>query len=198
VPGAPAMVTNDDAHPHVAMAAAKQSSFRFCRFSTTNLTDFAEGRIETDHMRGAWRGKAVFSREARCWADRGSTYDLHQAQRPRQIFFSSRRQGITIIWQWTIRCGRIYLDVPHSANVKPSWYGEIRRHYERRHAVVDTIGQNTKTYVRHYRTPHSEKAACDRALYLTNEGKTIQAGHHGRGSGDLQTSHQGDPDLAGA
>jgi hypothetical protein len=29
---------------------------------------------------------------------------------------------------------RVYMDVPHSAEVKPSWYGESVDHYEGRHA----------------------------------------------------------------
>jgi hypothetical protein len=52
---------------------------------------------------------------------------------------------------------RIYLDIAHSANPKPSWYGESVGHYEDGTLVVDTIGLNTKTYVDNYRTPHTEK-----------------------------------------
>jgi hypothetical protein len=51
----------------------------------------------------------------------------------------------------------IYLDVPHSANPKPSWSGESVGHYEGDTLVVDTIGQNTKTVLDIYRTPHTEK-----------------------------------------
>jgi hypothetical protein len=42
---------------------------------------------------------------------------------------------------------RIYLNVPHSANVKPSWTGESVGHYEGDTLVVDTIGINDKTYI---------------------------------------------------
>jgi hypothetical protein len=52
---------------------------------------------------------------------------------------------------------RVYLDVPHSANPKPSWYGESVGHYEGDTLVVDTIGLNNKTYLDNFRTPHSEK-----------------------------------------
>jgi hypothetical protein len=51
----------------------------------------------------------------------------------------------------------IYLNVPHSANPKPSWYGESVGHYEGDTLVVDTVGQNTRTFVDNFRTPHSEQ-----------------------------------------
>jgi hypothetical protein len=47
--------------------------------------------------------------------------------------------------------------VPHSANLKPSWYGESVGHYEGDALVIDTIGLNDKTFVDNFRTPHSKK-----------------------------------------
>jgi hypothetical protein len=41
--------------------------------------------------------------------------------------------------------------------VKPSWYGESVGHYEGDTLVVDTIGLNNKSFVDHFRTPHTEK-----------------------------------------
>lgn len=51
----------------------------------------------------------------------------------------------------------IYLNVPHSPNVKPSWMGESIGWYEGDTLVVDTIGLNTRTRVDRFGTPHSEK-----------------------------------------
>ena len=64
----------------------------------------------------------------------------------------------------------IYLDVPHSANPKPSWYGESVGHYEGDTLVVDTIGQSTRTFLDVYRTPHSEK------LHVVERWRTIDGG----------------------
>jgi hypothetical protein len=61
--------------------------------------------------------------------------------------------------------------VPHSANPKPSWYGESVGHYEGDTLVVDTIGQNTKTFLDVYRTPHSEK------LHVVERWRTIDGGN---------------------
>ena len=50
------------------------------------------------------------------------------------------------------------MDVPRSADPKPSWYGESVGHYEGGDTlVIDTIGLNNKTFLNNYRTPHTEK-----------------------------------------
>ena len=70
----------------------------------------------------------------------------------------------------------IYLNVPHSANPKPSWYGESVGHYEGGDTlVIDTIGQTDRTFADNYRTPHSEKLHVTERFHLTNDGKNLQA-----------------------
>jgi hypothetical protein len=39
---------------------------------------------------------------------------------------------------------RVAMNVPHSANPKPSWYGESVGHYEGDTLVIDTIGVSEK------------------------------------------------------
>ena len=51
----------------------------------------------------------------------------------------------------------IYLNVPHSADIKPSWFGESVGHYEGDTLVVDTIGLNDRTFIDDYLTPHTDK-----------------------------------------
>jgi len=41
----------------------------------------------------------------------------------------------------------IRLSASHSANPKPSWYGDSIGHYEGDTLVVDTIGLNDKTFI---------------------------------------------------
>jgi hypothetical protein len=65
--------------------------------------------------------------------------------------------------------------MPHSANPKPSWYGESIGHYEGDTLVVDTIGLNDKTFVDNYRTPHTEKLHVVERWTLLDGGKTLEA-----------------------
>jgi hypothetical protein len=73
---------------------------------------------------------------------------------------------------WELR--HVYLNVPHSKNVKPSWYGESVGHYEGDTLVVDTIGQNTKTFVDAFRTPHTEKLHVVERWRLIDGGKVLE------------------------
>ena len=52
---------------------------------------------------------------------------------------------------------RVWLNVGHSANARPSWYGESVGHYEGETLVIDTIGQNARTVVDAFGTPHTEQ-----------------------------------------
>jgi hypothetical protein len=171
VPGTPAIVTNDASRPHVGNGGGKQSSFRFADLNNPNLTDFAKAGLKKTNDE-VLRGKAVFSREARCWPTGVPTYDLNQAQ---PVYFIQTPKEVVMIWQMDHQVRHIYLDVPHSKNPKPSWYGESVGHYEGDTLVVDTIGQNTETYVDNYRTPHSDRLHVTERFHLTNGGKNLQA-----------------------
>jgi hypothetical protein len=60
-------------------------------------------------------------------------------------------------------------------NPKPFWYGESVGRYESDTLVVNTIGQNTKTFVDNYRTPHSEKLHVVERYRLIEGGKMLHA-----------------------
>jgi hypothetical protein len=64
--------------------------------------------------------------------------------------------------------------VPHSKNVKPSWYGESVARYDGDTLVIDTIGLNTGTFVDNYRTPHSEKLHVVERWKLADGGKALE------------------------
>ena len=68
---------------------------------------------------------------------------------------------------------RIRLNVPHSENPKPSWYGESVGRYEGDTLVIDTIGLNAKTVVDIYRTPHTEQLHVVERWRKIDGGKTM-------------------------
>jgi hypothetical protein len=73
---------------------------------------------------------------------------------------------------------RIYLDVPHSANLKPSWFGESVGHYEGDTLIVDTIGITTKVSVDDYQTPHTDKLHVVERFHMTDGGKFLEVNVH--------------------
>jgi len=68
----------------------------------------------------------------------------------------------------------VYLNVPHTPNVKPSWRGESIGWYEGDTLVVDTIGQNTKTVVDRFGTPHTEKLHVVERWRVIDQGLTLR------------------------
>jgi len=60
-----------------------------------------------------------------------------------EVQFLQTKDRVTILYRRDHQVRHVYLDVPHSQNPKPSWYGESVGHYEGDTLVVDTIGQKT-------------------------------------------------------
>ena len=67
----------------------------------------------------------------------------------------------------------IYLDVPHSQNPKPSWYGESVGHYENGDTlVVDTIGFNDRV-IDNYRTPRTTQLHVIERWKISPDGNAV-------------------------
>jgi len=171
VPGGAQPVSFDKAHPYVPNGSGAQPTFRVADLSNPNLTDFAKAEIKKSNDM-VLNGFAMYARESRCWMTGVPTYDLNPAQ---PTFFLQTAKEITMIWQMDQQVRRVYMNVPHSKNPPPSWYGESVGRYEGDTLVVDTIGQNTKTFIDNYRTPHSDKLHVVERYHLIEGGKTLEA-----------------------
>ena len=171
VPGGPPPVTFDPAHRYVPNGSGEQPTFRVADLNNPLLTQFAkDGLRQANDM--VLKGFAMYARESRCWMTGTPVYLLNPAQ---PTFILQQPKKITMMWQMDQQVRHIYMNVPHSANPKPSWYGESVGHYEGDTLVVDTIGQNTKTFIDNYRTPHSDKLHVVERFHLVDGGKTLQA-----------------------
>jgi hypothetical protein len=171
VPGGPQPVTFDPAHRYVPNGSGEQSTFRVADVNNPNLTDFAKAELKKSNDM-VLSGFAMYARESRCWMSGTPTYLLNPAQ---PTFILQEPKKVTMVWQMDQQIRHIYMDVPHSANPKPSWYGESVGHWEGDTLVVDTIGQNTKTFIDNYRTPHTEKLHVVERFHLIEGGEKLQA-----------------------
>ena len=171
VPGGPQPVTFDPKFPYVGNGQGKQPTFRVADISNPNLTDFAKAELKksNDLVNG---GFAMYAREARCWASGTPVYLLNPAQ---PTYFLQTPKKITMVWQMDQQVRHIHMDVPHSANPKPSWYGESVGRYEGDALVIDTIGVNGKAFIDNYRTPASDKLHVIERYRLIEDGKTLEA-----------------------
>jgi hypothetical protein len=68
---------------------------------------------------------------------------------------------------------RVYMNVPHASNPKPSWYGDSVGHYEGDTLVVDTIGFNDKTVLTN-NVPHTAQLHVVERFRLIENGTQLQ------------------------
>ena len=117
-------------------------------------------------------GKVPFIARERCWPAGVPGLDIYNRGQP--VHFIQTPKMVVIINELYPQIRHVYLDVPHSAHVKPSWYGESVGHYEGDELVVDTIGLNDRTFVDNYRTPHTEQLHVVERFKMVDGGKTLQ------------------------
>ena len=79
-----------------------------------------------------------------------------------------------MIWRGDEMVRHVYLNVPHSTSVAPSWFGESVGHYEGDTLVVDTTGLNDRTYVDEFHTPHTDKLHVIERYRMIEGGKTLE------------------------
>ena len=171
LPGSPPPVTQDPAHRYTPNNVGGQPTFRIADISNPNLTQFAKDSLKKTNE-AVLAGKPMWSRSARCWATGVPAWLLTPAQ---PMFFVQTPQQVRMLAQHDNDVRRVHMNVSHSANVKPSWYGESVGRYEGDALVIDTIGLNDKTFVDNYRTPHSEKLHVVEKLRLVEGGRFLEA-----------------------
>jgi hypothetical protein len=172
VEGSPMPVGQDPAHPYVGNGGGGQPTFRIGDVSNPNLLPWAKEAMEKDNAE-VLGGKIAFTARSSCLPAGTPVFTLFGGQ---PIFFIQTADKVLILYEGDHQVRHVYLNVPHSQNPKPSWYGESVGHYEDGVLVVDTIAQNTKTVVDAFRTPHTEKMHVVERYRLTDGGKGLEVG----------------------
>ena len=156
-PSGPGPVVSDPAHPYVSnaqsRATGRQANFRVADLSNPILQPWVVEALRKQNEE-ALSGKFISSRESRCWPV-GVPAFLLNPQAP--VFFLQTPGEVWLIFEQGHRFRRVALNQPHSAQPKPTWYGESVGHYEGDTLVVDTIGFTDKTHIDNFRTPHTEQ-----------------------------------------
>jgi hypothetical protein len=162
VQGSALPVRQDPGHPFVNPV----QSFRFGDVSNPNLRQWAKdvmkkGNDEID------AGKIQFTPNSSCVPAGVPLFMLL----PGPFWLLQTPAKVIILEEQTQKARHIHLNVEHSANVKPSWFGESVGRYEGDTLVVDTIGLNSRTMVDTFRTPHTEK------LHVVERWRLIDGGN---------------------
>jgi hypothetical protein len=170
VEGSPAPLHQDPAHPFVGNGQGRQPTYRMADLANApNLKQWAKDAMKKDNEE-VLAGKIAYTARQSCRPAGVPGYSLFGGP----FYFLQTPKEVTILFEGNQEVRHIYLDVPHSANVKPSWYGESIGHYDGDTLVVDTIGLNTKNPVDNYRTPHTEKLHVVERYRLTDDGKQLE------------------------
>jgi hypothetical protein len=122
----------------------------------------------------AGRRAVPFSAQARCYPGGVPGQLLYPAE---PFYFIQTPTEVWMIWQRDHMVRRVFLTDKHSAEVKPSWFGESIGHYESGDTlVVDTIGLSTKnSYLDNFRTPHTTKEHVVERFQLSSDARMLEA-----------------------
>ena len=149
VPGGPSPTRGDPAHPYVPNNAGAQPTFRVADLANPNIKPWAKEVMRRENEK-VLAGGIGYTARSSCMPAGVPGFMMFIVE---PIFFVQTAKEVLMIHSGNEEVRRIYLDVPHSTNPKPSWYGESVGHYDDDTLVIDTIGFNDKTYVDNYRTP---------------------------------------------
>ena len=173
-PGAGARpVMSDPKHPYVPNGGGRQPTYRVADLTNPILKPWAVEKMKQAND-DVLAGKVPYITRERCWPAGVPGFAVY-TRGGQPLYFYQTKDKVVIVNELNSQIRHVYLNVPHSNNVKPSWYGESVGHYEGDELVIDTIGLNDRTTVDNYRTPHTGQIHVIERFRLIEGGKTLQA-----------------------
>jgi hypothetical protein len=170
VPGSPKPIGQDPAYPYISndesRITGQQPTQRIGDINNPNLKQWAKDVMKKDNDE-VLAGKFAFTARSSCQPAGVPGFDVLLGG---ALSILQSPSKVTMIFSGNAETRHIWLNVPHSANPKSSWYGESVGHYEDDVLVVDTIGLNDKTFIDNYRTPHTDQ------LHVTERWRLIEGG----------------------
>jgi hypothetical protein len=171
VPGSPSPVVSDRAHPYVANGTGAQPTFRVADLRNPNIKPWAKEVMKRANEK-VLAGEMMITPRSSCMPAGVPGFFFWARFEP--IHFIQTPKEVTMIFSGDAQVRHVYLNVPHSENPKPSWYGESVGHYEGDTLVIDTIGFNARTDIDGFRTPHTEKLHVVERWRLVEDGKMLE------------------------
>jgi hypothetical protein len=169
--GGPGPVTSDKAHPYVPNLGDGPPTYRVADLTNPILRPWMLPSMKQANE-AVLAGKVPFRARERCWPVGVPGFNAYSLVEP--FYFYQTPDKVVVINQGGPEIRRIYLNVTHAKDVKPSWYGESVGHYENGDTlVIDTIGISPKSYIDNYRTPHTDQLHVVERWKLAPDGKTV-------------------------
>jgi hypothetical protein len=185
-PDGPGPIVSDPAHPYISFYKWRTNpspAFRVADLTNPILQPWVKERLKKVNER-ALSGKVVSIPKERCWPVGVPAFLLLPAT---PVYFIQTPREVLMIWTQDHQVRRVSLNVPHSAGIKPSWFGESIGRYEGDTLVVDTIGHSTRTFVDNYQTPHTDALHVVERFRMIDGGKTLEVKAHVEDPGAFTT-----------
>jgi hypothetical protein len=153
--------------------ALKQGEERQANAEHDNLTPWAAAKMRANNE-AVQSGHRFFMAQSRCWPGGVPNQLLFVAQ---PVYFIQAPEQVWIIWERDHHVRRVLLNRQHSANVKPSWFGESVGRYENGELVIDTIGliEHELSVTDSYATPHTKDLHVVERWKVLDDGNTLEA-----------------------
>jgi len=152
VPGGPKPVGFDPKHPFVRNDQPGQATYRVADTDNPNLKPWVREAL-LRHNAGVLSGKIGPTPRWSCLPGGVPGFSLFVIE---PTFIVQGPKEVLLIYAGNHEVRHVYLNVPHRAEVKLSWYGESVGHYEGDTLVVDTGGLSTKAVIDNYHTPQTD------------------------------------------
>jgi hypothetical protein len=120
IPGHLPPVASDPAHPFVPNGTSAQPTYRIADLGNPNLKPWVKERMKKDNDE-VLAGKIAFTARSSCMAAGVPAFMGYGGPTP--LYFIQTPKEVWMIFSGDQQVRRVYLDVPHSENPKPSWYG---------------------------------------------------------------------------
>lgn len=166
-------IRNDPAYPlHGNRDGPGQITPRIANIKDPALKPWAAKQMQeaNEEILSGKRG-LPFSAQSTCYPG-GVPEQLLTPAEP--VYFIQTPKEVWMVWESDHQVRRVYMTDKHSANVKPSWYGESIGHYEGDTLVVDTIGIDERTWVDGYGTPHTKQMHMVERFHLIENGDVLE------------------------
>jgi hypothetical protein len=188
----PGPVQQDPERPYVSndefRVSGKQPTDQLADVNNPILQPWARDVIRKRNER-VLAGKPANPPHASCWPVGVPGFILRPMTEP--MYFIQTPKQVVMILSSKQEIRHIYLTDKHSANLKPSWYGESIGHYEGDTLVVDTIGIDDRTWVDGFGTPHTKQLHVVERFRLTEGGQGLEANVHIEDPGAFTTPWNG-------
>jgi hypothetical protein len=171
-------ITYDQANPRIVptlnlFGDVSQKPLRLADSNNPNLKAWVIDELRKANAEVV-AGKLLYASRASCTPAGVPMFLIYGAGFQR-IYFIQTAAKIVMMNSQNNEIRHIYLNVPHSTHLMPSWYGESVGHYQNDELVVDTIGFNERTLVDDsFHVPHSSQLHVVERFKLIEEGKMLR------------------------